>query len=747
MWTRQDSKLVGAAYVPDIFGRGPWEGTSVAVSADANTLLIGGQYDNDVGAAWVFVWPTLKLGTTSMIVGSAAGSSGIMAGSNPPNVPLPWTATTSASWIHFRAVSGTAGVVLDFTYDGNPGVTGVGTISFNNGAATLTVTQAGSTYVPVSQMTTLVSSGLHSPSGVAVDGAGNVYIADTLDYAVKKWTPGTQQLTILDPASMTPLGVAVDKRRECVHSGRTAQHHPEMVAGTAAGDHAGFIRVELPELRGPGRRLERLYWGQGQWRGQRMDSQHAPGYDCRRCVVDAVGHCAGRRREIYIADTQKNTIRQWIPGLMDWKLITSGLNYPTGVAVDGSRNLYIAEPHDNTIKKWTANTQTVSTLISSGLNQPNGVAVDVLGNVYIADTGNNAIKVIWNAYVDPSPVAVPATSGSGALPAVLPIATPFDAQSDQAWLTITGHANGVVSFSYSANPGATARGAHITLLGQSITVTQAAASVPPALGITKSHNGSFTQGQQHATYTLIVSNAANASPTSGTVTVGETMPSGLTLVSMAGSGWAYPGTSVYNCTRGDALSAGASYPPITVTVNVATNAASPQMNYVTVTGAGSQAAGAVDPTNITNNPPVLSIVKSHSGSFNEGQQNATYQVAVSNARGAGPTSGTVTVAETVPSGLTLVSMAGSGWICPGTAANNCTRSDTLPGGASYPAVIVRVNVLSNASSPGKCCQRVGRRLGDRERKRSDHRRHGGLRELYPRLPRHRTFRCPDLRSR
>jgi hypothetical protein len=47
-----------------------------------------------------------------------------------------------------------------------------------------------------------------------------------------------------------------------------------------------------------------------------------------------------------------------------------------------------------------------------------------------------------------------------------------------------------------------------------------------SLSINKTHSGNLTQGQANATYTVMVSNAAGASPTSGTVTVIETMPSG-----------------------------------------------------------------------------------------------------------------------------------------------------------------------------------------------------------------------------
>jgi uncharacterized repeat protein (TIGR01451 family) len=216
---------------------------------------------------------------------------------------------------------------------------------------------------------------------------------------------------------------------------------------------------------------------------------------------------------------------------------------------------------------------------------------------------------------------------------------------------------------------------------------------PARWSVTKTHAGSFTQGQQKATYTVTVSNAMNAGTTAGTVTVAETVPTGLALVSMSGSGWQCVATT---CTRGDALVGGASYPPVTVTVNVAATATSPQVNEVAVSGGGSAAATATDATTIVANPPVLTITKAHSGNFTQGQQNATYTVTVSNAINAGTTTGTVAVAETVPTGLALVSMAGDGWQC---VATTCTRGDALVGGASYPPVTVTVNVAATATSP------------------------------------------------
>jgi uncharacterized repeat protein (TIGR01451 family) len=118
----------------------------------------------------------------------------------------------------------------------------------------------------------------------------------------------------------------------------------------------------------------------------------------------------------------------------------------------------------------------------------------------------------------------------------------------------------------------------------------------PRLTITKSHTGNFTQGEAGATYTVTVANAAaSTGPTSGKVTVTDTIPSGLTLVSMAGTGWVCTANA---CTRSDTLAAGKSYPAITVTVNVAANAPAEVTNTVTVSGGKSAAASASNPTTI-----------------------------------------------------------------------------------------------------------------------------------------------------
>ena len=77
--------------------------------------------------------------------------------------------------------------------------------------------------------------------------------------------------------------------------------------------------------------------------------------------------------------------------------------------------------------------------------------------------------------------------------------------------------------------------------------------------------------------------------------------------------------------------------------------------------------------------PDLTIAKSHSGNFTQGQTGATYSITATNS-GSAPTSAAVSVTDTLPAGLTATAISGTGWTCVlGTLT--CTRSDALAAGA------------------------------------------------------------------
>ena len=224
-----------------------------------------------------------------------------------------------------------------------------------------------------------------------------------------------------------------------------------------------------------------------------------------------------------------------------------------------------------------------------------------------------------------------------------------------------------------------------------------AVTVPTDLTINKSHTGNFTQGQS-GTYSITVTNSGGVA-SSGTVTVTDTLPAGLTPGTATGTGWTCntAGQTV-TCTRSDALGGGASYPAISIPVTVAPNSALSLTNTASVSGGNDSNTGNnsdSDPTTI-NGVSDLTVVKTHSGNFTQGQ-NGTYTITASNAGGAA-TSGTVTVSDTLPAGLSYVSATGTGWTC-GAAGQvvTCTRSDALAAGASYPAITLTVSVAPNSA--------------------------------------------------
>ena len=132
------------------------------------------------------------------------------------------------------------------------------------------------------------------------------------------------------------------------------------------------------------------------------------------------------------------------------------------------------------------------------------------------------------------------------------------------------------------------------------------------------------------------------------------------------------------------------------TVTVANNAASSVTNSVSVSGGGQTNTSndtATDPTTI-NQLADLTITKSHVGNFTQGQVGATYSITATNS-GFAATSGTVTVTDTLPAGLTATAISGTGWTCVlGTLT--CTRSDALAAGSSYPVITLTVNVSLTA---------------------------------------------------
>jgi len=215
----------------------------------------------------------------------------------------------------------------------------------------------------------------------------------------------------------------------------------------------------------------------------------------------------------------------------------------------------------------------------------------------------------------------------------------------------------------------------------------------PVLVISKTHAGAFAIGAT-GTYTIDVSNTG-ASPTYGTITVHDTLPAGLTFNTATGTSWtcAASGQTV-TCTSVAAIAAGATGNPIALTVHV-TGGSGSVVNSVDANGGGAaNTPSTTDPTNISG-APVLTLVKSHSGSFVVGEI-GTYTLVAGNT-GSVATSGLITVSDALPAGLTFEAASGNGWACSATGpAVTCTTASSIAPGSSAAPISLRVNVLAGA---------------------------------------------------
>ncbi|MDL1948793.1 hypothetical protein FBQ97_03145, partial [Acidobacteria bacterium ACD] len=243
------------------------------------------------------------------------------------------------------------------------------------------------------------------PSGVAVDGSGNIYVTDQGNNTIRRVTPAGVVTTLAGLAGTTgssdgtgsaarflaPAGLAVDASGN-IYVSDGYNHTIRKV--TAAG-----VVTTLAGLGGSPGSLD----GTG---------SAARFYRPKGVAVDATG-------SLYVADEDNHTVRKVTPagvvttlaglpgstGSSDGTGSAARFYSPWGVVVDASGDAYVADGHNCTIRKVTA-AGDVTTLAGLGGNSgssdgtgsaarffsPSGIALDTSGNVCVADSDNNTIR-------------------------------------------------------------------------------------------------------------------------------------------------------------------------------------------------------------------------------------------------------------------------------------------------------------------------------------------------------------------
>jgi uncharacterized protein (TIGR03437 family) len=248
------------------------------------------------------------------------------------------------------------------------------------------------------------SAELLSPGAVAVDGSGNLYIADTGNHVIRKVSGGNISLFAGVPGVYgyqgdnglatgallnSPSGVAVDAAGNVYISD----------SGNNLVRKIDITTLNITAVFGLKGTANSLYYPTG-------------------IVLDSSG-------AIYVADTNNHRIVKWANNKLTTIAGTgvkgfSGdggpatkamLQYPRGLALDAAGNLYIADSTNSRIRKVTTD-GTIVTIAGNGkttfagdggpatsasLYFPRGVEVDGQGNVYIADTSNQVIRMLQGA--------------------------------------------------------------------------------------------------------------------------------------------------------------------------------------------------------------------------------------------------------------------------------------------------------------------------------------------------------------
>ncbi len=386
-------------------------GTNVLASKESSEP----NHASNVGGAsvwWKWTAPSTGLASVSTIGSSFDTVLGVYTG----NAVNALTAVASddnsgpanTSKLTFNA---TAGTVYSIAVDGAGGA--AGNVTLNVGYTYTTTTLAGTIAGSGPNDGSGTAARFNTPTGVAVDGSGTVYIADHQNATVRKITsagvvttlagsPGSTGSTDATGAAARfnrPFGIAVDLSGNVFVSDFSANHTirkitPTGVVTTFAGS-AGLA-----------------------------GSTDATGAAARFTnPTDLALDTAGN---LYVADRGNHTVRKISPaGVVTTLAGSAGLsgstdgagsvarfNRPQGIAVDSSGNVFVSDSDNHTIRKITA-AGVVTTLAGSAgsfgnvdgagsaarFRFPYAMAVDAAGHVFVDDYGNGTIRKITPAGV------------------------------------------------------------------------------------------------------------------------------------------------------------------------------------------------------------------------------------------------------------------------------------------------------------------------------------------------------------
>ncbi|MEZ4364381.1 MAG: NHL repeat-containing protein [Kofleriaceae bacterium] len=278
-------------------------------------------------------------------------------------------------------------------------------------AAGVVTTLAGTAGMQGSADGTGAAARFSRPTGVAVDSAGNVYVADQNNFTIRKVTAAGVVTTLAGTAGMQ--GSADGTGAAARFSGSSG------VAVDSAGNvyvAEGTSTIRKVTAAGVVTTLAGAAGMQGSADGTGAEARFVLPWGV---AVDSAGN-------VYVADTNNFTIRKVtaagvvttlagaarLRGSEDGTGAAARFAYPWGVAVDSAGNVYVADQSNSTIRKVTA-AGVVTTLAGTAgtggsadgtgaearFFNPWGVAVDSAGNVYVADANNATIRKVTAAGV------------------------------------------------------------------------------------------------------------------------------------------------------------------------------------------------------------------------------------------------------------------------------------------------------------------------------------------------------------